>query len=247
MIEARRLFQTWCLYGPAGGGKSTLAATAPKPVFLDSNQGLLSIAERPGFEHVARREVQAMKDLDIAYDNCTGAGKTNWAKRYGTIVFDHWDDIQNIVLDELADRALERDSRRDPDQLEQREWGIMGNRLRRYLRKFKRVPMHRILICGEKEDRETGRMKPSLSGSLASQLPYLVDHTIYLRIGSNGRRYLHFESGETFYAKTRAWWLPAEQRKTRVAFDDTRFLTNLFDLIAAGPKGTRQRRKETSS
>src|SRR5262249_40955148 len=135
-----------------------------------------------------------------AYDRCTGTGSVNWGTRYDSIVFDHWDDIQSLVLDQLADKALERDSRRDPDLLEQREWGIMGNRLRRYLRKFKRVPMHRILICGEKQDRETGRMMPSLSGALSHQLPYLVDHILYLRIGAKGTRYLHMDPTDGFYA-----------------------------------------------
>ena len=242
-IRAKTRIHTWCLYGPSGGGKTTLSATAPQPIFLDSNQGLLSIADRPGFEHVRGEDVHDMEDLDRAYDNFTGAGENDWTKKFETIVFDHFDDIQGIVLDQLGDRAADRDrTRRDPDEIAQKEYGIMGNRMRRYLRKFKRVPVHKILICSEAEDRETGKMRPNLVGALKNQLPYFCDHTIYLRIGKNGTRYLHLDGTDEFYAKTRAWWI--EDRKIRIDFDDTQTLTRLFDQIAAGPKGSSTRRNE---
>jgi hypothetical protein len=216
-------YQTWCLFGPSGGGKTTAAATGPKPIFLDSNKGLLSIAGRPGFEHVRSVDVHGFKDLEEAYQQCA---EENWAKRYSTIVFDHFDDIQDLVLNELGEKGADRDDRRDPDETQQREWGIMGSRLRRLLRKFKKLPMHKVLICGEREDRETGVMMPSLVGALRSQLPYFCDQTLYLRIGKKNVRYLHLDPGEGFYAKTRAWWIP--ERKLRVDFDDTKLLTNLF-------------------
>lgn len=235
--QRKFIWNTWCIYGVSGGGKSSLAATAPRPFFLDSNKGLLVIADRPGYEHVLGVDVHQMEDLNEAYDNLSGTGEKDWSKKFGTIVHDHLDDIQQIVLEALGDRSAERDrDRRDPDEIAQKEWGIMGNRMRRYLRKIKLIHMHKILICSEKEDRETGRMQPNLSGALQSQLPYFCDHTAYLRIGKNGKRYLHLEGTDTFYAKTRAWWLTPEQRKLYVPFDDTKSLTKLFALIAAGPK-----------
>ena len=236
-ITLDALHATTVIYGPSGGGKTTLSGTAPRPLIADSNRGILSIAERPGFEHVRSHDVNSIKDLEDIFDYCSGTGRKNWSKKFGTIVFDHWDDIQDIVLNELGEKRAERDERSDPDAIEQREYGVMGNRLRRFLRKFKRVPMHKILICGEKEDRETGRMRPAMVGALASQLPYFADHTLYLRIGSKGRRFLHLDSTDEFYAKTRAWWLPPEQRKLLVKFDDTKFMTRLLGLIAAGPSG----------
>lgn len=246
-ITRRSRWNTWCLYGPSGGGKTTLCATAPKPIFADSNEGLLSIAERPGLEHVRAVEVRTFSDLDKVYDNCSGTGKVNWAKRYNTLVFDHFDDIQALILDELGERRMERDDRSDPDEIQQREYGIMGNKLRRYLRKFKAIPMHKILICGEKENREDGRLTPSLIGALGHQLPYFCDHIAYLRIGKKGVRYLHLDPGDYFYAKTRANWLAPAQRKIRVPFDDVTTLSTLFALIAAGPKkGTTTDRSETT-
>lgn len=237
-IKANRLFQTWALHGPSGAGKTTLAATAPKPVVLDSNQGLLSIADIPQLSHVKYVDVRSMENLEEAYDQCSGTAaskRDDWSKQFSTIVFDHFDDIQGIVLDELIEKAMEKDDRRD-DTVEQREYGIMGNKLRRYLRKFKRVPMHKILILGSKTDFDSGQERPSLVGAMQYQLPYLVDHTLYLQVKENGRRVLHLNETEHWYAKTRARWLTPEQRKVVFKPDDFTCLTRLFDLVAAGPK-----------
>lgn len=233
-ITADAVRHVTALYGYSGVGKTTLSATAPKPLFLDSNAGTMSVADRvPAGRRVT---IHSMDDLEEAYERLKPGGK--WAKKFkgGTVIFDHWDDIQAIVIEQLGEKAALRDDRRDVDELQMKEWGTMGNRLRRYLRKFKRLPYNIILICGEKEDRDTGRMKPSLLGALGSQLPYFVDHTMYLRVGKKGQRFVHLDSTDEFYAKTRARWL--KERKLRFREDDTTFLTDLFERIAAGPKST---------
>jgi hypothetical protein len=235
VIRARSQWQTIALYADSGVGKTSLAATAPGPIFLDSNKGLLSIAERVGFEHVRSVKISKIADLNAAYDNFTGTGDENWKRKFNTCVFDHWDDMQGIVLDEIVEKAMERDDRRD-DTVEQREYGIMYNKLARYLRKFKALPCHKILICGMKEDFETGKQRPSIIGQMAYKLPYFVDHTLYLRRNEKtGRRYIHLDATEEFYAKTRAHWFTPEQRKIRVDFDNPKTLTELFSLFAAGP------------
>ena len=66
---ARWKWQTWAIFADSGVGKTTVAATAPRPRFLDSNKGMLSISGRPGFEHVRSMPVSNMKELDKAYDN----------------------------------------------------------------------------------------------------------------------------------------------------------------------------------
>jgi AAA domain len=237
-ITAQSRWQTWCIFGASGVGKTALSATAPHPYICDSNQGLLTIADRKGLEHVRGDEVTKMSDLDEVYDNFTGTGQDDWTKKFETINFDHFDDIQGIILDQLADKAMEKDSNREADQLEQREYGIMGNKLRRYLRKMKKLPKHKILICGEMINNESGRLQPRLLGAMKNELPYFCDHVAYLRVGKKGVRYLHLNPGDEWMAKTRARWLTPEQRKIRVDEDDITALTTLFTLIAAGPSGT---------
>lgn len=228
---------TIILHGASGAGKTSLAATAPRPLFADSNQGTMSIADVKGLEHLRQEDVEDIDDLDRIYDNMTGTGKKNWGKLFDTVVFDHFDDIQAIIMEQLGDKRHERDSRKDADEAEQKDYGIMGGKMRRYIRKFKNVKKAKILITGEMEDRETGRMRPSFIGALKNQAPFLVDHTLYLRIGKKGVRYVHLDPTEDFYAKTRCRWLPPELRKLRYDLNDLTFLTRLFAMFAAGPKG----------
>jgi hypothetical protein len=246
-VTAATRWQTWAIFGPSGVGKTTLAATAPKPIFLDSNQGLISVADRPGFEHLRSEDVFGIDNLNDAYSKCTETSKKAWPARFNTIVFDHFDDIQALVLDELGARAAERDSRRDQDEFDQRMYGIMGNKLRRLLRLFKKVPMHKVLILGEKPNGETGKLVPNLIGQLQGQLPYYCDHVLYLKPGKNDSRWLYLRETDEFFAKTRAWWLTKEQRRYSVAFDDTKFLTNLFATIAKGPTRAHERARKTTT
>ena len=229
--------QAWVLFGPSGGGKSSLAATAPRPAFLDTNDGLLSVAGRPGFEHVHGERVVDFMGLEKAYDNFTNTGRKKWKGKYSTVVVDHFDDIQAIIMEQLGERRTARDDRKDIDESEQKDWGVMATKLKRILRKYKTLPMNKILICGEKESKDDGRMVPSLQGQMQGALPYFADHIAYLRIGSKGRRFLHLDPSDTFLAKTRAWWLTPEERKIKIDFNDTTTLTKLFARIAAGPKG----------
>lgn len=234
-IEGRRLHSTIGIFGMSGAGKTTVAATAEKPYFADSNDGTLAIADIPELSHVRRGPVTKMEDLDTIYDNMTGTGKKDWSGKFKTIVYDHFDDIQAIILDQLAERASA--TREEPDQIEQREYGIMANKLRRYLRKMKRLPMTKILILGERFDEREDMMRPNLIGQMKDQLPYFLDHVMYLRVNDKGQRFLHLNPKPgAYYAKTRARWLTPEQRKIRVDIDNFTLLGDLLRTIAKGPQ-----------
>lgn len=223
------------IFGMSGGGKTSLAATARKPIFGDSNEGTMSIDHVPELAHVRRKRITKIKDLNVLYDNLTGTGNKNWKGKYGTVVLDHFDDIQQIILGELAERA--QDNREEPDLIEQREWGIMANKSRRYLRLLKALPMTKILIMGERFMEQEGWMYPSLSGQMRDQLPYFLDHCIYLRVNDKGVRYLHLnpKPGE-YYAKTRARWLTPEERKIRFDLDNYTLLGDLIEKMRQGPR-----------
>jgi hypothetical protein len=237
-------YPTIGVFGLSGGGKTSLAATAERPLFADSNQGLSTLDHIPEFAHVRAVDVHGMPDLDKIYDNMTGTGDKDWRKKFRTVVFDHFDDIQQIILANLAERA--QDNREEPDLIEQREWGIMANKLRRYLRKMKALPATKILIMGEKFMEQEGWMYPSLSGQMRDQLPYFLDHCIYLRVNNKGARYLHLDPkpGE-FYAKTRARWLTPDERKIRFDLDNYTLITDLVNKIRRGPDHSRRTRKST--
>jgi ABC-type oligopeptide transport system ATPase subunit len=247
-IVADLQWQTMCLYGESGVGKTTVGVTAPKPYVLDSNDGLLSVANKPGLEHVRGDKVTKIADLDDVYAKATGThGSKDWRKKYQSYLYDHFDDIQGIIMDELGERALVKDDRRDVDEWQQKEYGIMYNRLARHLRKWKRVPAHKILICGATSDFDTGVLRPSLIGAMKTKLSYFCDHIVYVRVGKKGSRWMHLDPTDEFYAKTRAWWLPKELRTLRIERDDTTFLTRFFEEVRKGPQATRSARKPSTT
>lgn len=233
-------WRTTVIYGPSGAGKSTLAATAPNPYIVDSNKGLSVLLERPAFAHVRGNDFENMRTLDLVLKHFRGQIKPDFSRLFRACIFDHFDDIQTHILEQLGLKGAKRDSRRDPDLLEQRDWGKMANQLRRYIRVFKTVPVHKVLICSEREDNE-GLLRPGLQGQLKDQLPYFADDVLYL----DRKHRLWFDSTDTFYAKTRAWWLKPGgmihktkkgQRFMRVEWENTKSLGLLYERIVATQK-----------
>lgn len=238
-VTAASLFPTIGIFGMSGAGKTSVAATGPRPIFADSNDGMLAVADVPRLSHIRRTPVTDIKDLNTIYDNMTGTGTKDWSKKFGSLVFDNFEDMQYIVLDQLAEKAS--DTREEPDQIELREYGIMANKLRRYLRKMKRLPFVKILVMSEKYNEKEDMMMPGLIGQMRDQLPYFLDHTFYLRVNDKGVRYLHLNPKPgAYYAKTRARWLTPEQRKFRVDLDNATLLSDILSMIAKGPKGARR-------
>jgi ABC-type oligopeptide transport system ATPase subunit len=237
------LYPTIGIFGMSGSGKTSLAATAGKLLIADSNEGTMAIDHVPAFAEIKRVRVKKMLDLDNIYDNMTGTGQQNWRKKFDVVSLDHFDEIQSIILDNLAEKAS--DTREEPDQIELREYGIMANKLRRYLRKMKAIPKVKILIMGEKYYEREDWMYPALVGQMKDQLPYFLDHCIYLRVSDKGVRYLHLDPkpGE-FYAKTRARWFTKEERKIRFDLDNYTLLADLIEKVRRGPGGDRKKKRK---
>lgn len=229
-------WKTIVLYGQSGIGKTSVAATAPDPFFLDSNMGLTSIEGRPGLEHVRSTTITSTSKLETVYDRFTGTGRPSLEGKHKTAIFDHFDDIQAIYLEELGIKAHERDSRNLIDEVSQRAFGIMGNGLRRYVRRWKALPLHKILIVSEGMDRDTGKLQPNLIGQLRNQLPYLADLILYMRIDKKGRRVIELDGTSRYLAKCRAWWLPERRLVVPDLADDPKFLTSFLDAVVAGPR-----------
>lgn len=91
------------VYGGAGIGKTRLCATAPNPIILSAESGLLSLRK----ENLPAIIIKTMDDLYEAYDWLTGSAE---AKAYETVCLDSISEIAEAIL--AAERELNADPRK---------------------------------------------------------------------------------------------------------------------------------------
>lgn len=243
-LRADSAFATITVYGDSGVGKTRLAGTATPPVLiLNRDNGLMSLQHLKQYKDVMVEDINSSVDLEAALKNLRGVGEHDWRK-FKTVVLDDLPSIQDMIMTELGEKAAERDDRRQLDEAQQRDYGVMGTRMRRYVRVLKTIPMHKVFVCQMAPDKDTGMIKPGLLGAMRHQLPHLCDAIIYMRMGAapeKGKpvtRMLYLEGTDEFLAKTRAWWLPTRIKIT--ANEERATLATLFTLIARGPQGRTQ-------
>ena len=186
------------VYGHAGAGKTTLAATLPKPVIISAEAGLLSIAGAD----LPYIEVKTMDDLRGAFE---------WVSEHGA-------EFDSIVLDSISEIAevclnYEKKMTKDPRQA----YGAMQEQMTDIIRAFRDLPKNVLFIAKvEKQADETGRIlySPSMPGNKTGQaLPYFFDLVLALRVERDGegatQRALMCDTDGIWQAKDRSGKLNA--------------------------------------
>lgn len=158
------------VYGQAGAGKTTLAATMPNPVIISSEGGLLSIQDAD----LPYIEVSTMDELKEAYEwLANGEGKG----QFDSVVLDSLSEIGEVVL--AHEKEVNKDGRA--------AYGELAVQMQSLIRAFRDLPGVNVLMTAkvEKSQDESGRMlwSPSMPGSKVSQqLPYFFDEVLALRV-----------------------------------------------------------------
>lgn len=199
------------VYGQAGAGKTTLAATLPSPLVLSAEGGLLSIAGAD----LPYIEIKTMADLGDAYRFVT---ESDEAEAFESIALDSISEIAEVLL--THEKAATKDPRR--------AYGEMADQMAMMIRNFRDIPGKHVYMSAklEKSQDETGRMlyAPSMPGSKTAQgLPYFFDEVLALLVEKDGdgnpQRALLTDSDGVWQAKDRSGRL------------DTWELPNLGDII----------------
>lgn len=157
------------VYGGAGAGKTRLCATAPNPVILSAESGLLSLR---GFD-IPFIEISNFKDLTDAY---LWAMKSNESKAFQTICLDSVSEIGEVVLSDLKEKT------KDP----RKAYGEMGEQMLGLLRDFRDMPEKNVYFSAKQErikDEATGSCfyGPMMPGQkLGQQIPYFFDEVFQL-------------------------------------------------------------------
>ena len=138
------------IWGNSGAGKSWLAASAPKPlVILTEANGAVSIGH-------------SNKDADVVViDNASDLrdivkmAKSGQLKQYKTLIFDSLTECQKLFKDEIVGNR---------DQLKIQEWGLLANRMLKFIRAIRDLPFH--IVCTALADKNTDDQ-----GAIVNNLP----------------------------------------------------------------------------
>lgn len=172
------------IYGPAGIGKTVLCVTAPQPVILAAESGLLSLRKKnlerlfgagnPAVSYdTPVIPIHTEQDLDDAY-NYFAQAQDQW----------HFQSLQVDSLTEIAEQILATSKRsaKDPRQA----YGELYDKMEDWIKKMNHLPGRNVTMTAKMElnkDELTGTMKygPGMPGNkFGPRLPYLFDEVFYL-------------------------------------------------------------------
>lgn len=223
-----------CLvYGESGIGKTMLSATAPNPLIISAEQGLLSLKDHK----IPVILIEDHMDLEEAYKFVTTNPK---AKNFKTICLDSISDIAEAVLAHFKDNPA------DGNTHPQAAYGSMADTLMPLIKKFRDIPdKHVYFIAKAKrmKDDYSGitSWMPSMPGQqLGPALPYLFDFVLPMKAGETdkGKKYRYLQTTADVQ------WL-AKDRSGKLAPIDKPDLTYIFDkALGLNQKSTKEEGKE---
>jgi hypothetical protein len=182
--ELAQIHGVKCLvYGNAGMGKTRLCATAPNPIIISAESGLLSL-NRDDLPDLPVIEVGALYELNEAYQWAT---ESEEAKQYDTICLDSISEIAEVILSNA------KKTNKDPRQA----YGDLIEHMMVTIKSFRDLRgKHVYMSCKQqmiKDDNGNSQYWPLLPGSkLYQELPYLFDEVFCARKGVD-------QEGKPFY------------------------------------------------
>jgi hypothetical protein len=153
-------------YGYSGVGKTKFAGTAPAPLFLDIEGGLLTLRD----QHIDVVTIRRWEDVSDCFMYLRDGDH-----KYNTVVVDSLTELQKVLCDHYVDGK---------ERLTLGDWGLIIDKTRRFVRHLKNLPMNVIVIAlaEQKKDEECGRIYtvPSLNGkALPHELAAYFDLVLY--------------------------------------------------------------------
>jgi len=156
-------------YGNSGTGKTRLIASAPAPIILSAEKGLLSLRQF----NLPAWEIKTLADLVEAYNWLKSSAE---ARQFATVAVDSASDVAEVLLNAEL-RATTNG---------QRAYGQMADKLVGILRDFRDLDGKNVLFIAKQEysaDGVTGAkmFQPSFPGKqLSQQVPYFFDEVFQL-------------------------------------------------------------------
>ena len=210
-----------CLvYGAAGVGKTRLVATAPAPLLISAEAGLLSLRQHD-------IPVITITDLQTLHQVYMWILQSSESRQFHTICLDSISEIGEVCL------AAAKKQFKDPRQA----YGDLIDRMMLLLRNFRDLPNRHVYMSAKMEaykDDATGsvRFQPSMPGQkVGPAMPYLFDEVFHMGVAKNDEgvdyRYLRTQVDFQYDAKDRSGTLDPFEPPD---------LTHIFNKISGATK-----------
>lgn len=191
------------VYGRGGTGKTTFAATAPKPIIFDFENGTKYLGERGLNADVIR--------MDHWFNADDKEDLKKIAKEYDTIVID--------PLGEAMDKLIESNDikgqyRKTDGGLTMSGWGFVKKTMRTFIKWLRDTGKNVIIVAHVKEEKtEEGLThRIQVATGLSDEIPNMVDAICYMavrKIGDDCQRVLYTpQRGGSFDSKDRTGKIP---------------------------------------
>lgn len=204
------------VYGPPGGGKTHYAATFPKPLFIDLENGLRSTLKMGPVLRYPKNPDKKITKLDQVRD-AFQLIRTDPNPKYETIVIDSLQELQILVTDEVLGR-FKGVSRQMDDQLTYQDYGKINRTFLAIVRNFLKLPYHIVMTSVQTEPEYDGALVyPAFSGKgIWKDLQRIVEQIGYVTVRKNDQGKLEhmvsFLLSDSYVAKDRVGiterWLP---------------------------------------
>jgi hypothetical protein len=154
------------LYGPPGSGKTPLLNTAPRPILLAIEPGLLSMknSELPTWTAPTSKRIQEFFDWFLS---------SNEARNFDTLCIDSVSEMAQIYLDEAKYVKKYGDGRK--------QYGYMYEETMKHLvNVYFMQQKHVVAICKQGKEEGTAKFFPSMPGNaLNRDLPHKYDFILH--------------------------------------------------------------------
>jgi len=198
------------VYGDAGVGKTVLCATAPRPVILSAEAGLLSL-RKVNLERLYGVGAQGVTS-DIPVVQVTTVQQLSEAlallatpqarERFSTVCVDSLSEIAEVVLSNA--KQMHKDPRK--------AYGDLIEKVEAFVRAVRDLPGYHVYVSAKlsysKDDDGVTRAGPSAPGAkLGPALPYYFDEVFRLGIATdqgNKYRFLQTDGDLKYVAKDRS-------------------------------------------
>jgi hypothetical protein len=251
-LPHQRRFCKALIFAPAGHGKTFLLGTAQEDdrtfpmAFLDFEAGYETLA---GLD-IDIFPIRSWRDADQIYE----ALRDGSVKRVGDEEID-FSEYKSVGIDSISEwhrwallNILDEQGahRKNPDLIEQGDYGVAAVQMRRTLRKYRDLPMHVFYAAHAKQTdmpREGRITLPDMSGQLAEEVAGLVSVSGYLAISTDSdgeeEHVLLLRNYPKYRIKARSPWgetLPDEIIEPTVG--------ELLDVLGYTENGGKARKKK---